>query len=547
MLPAPCLTRPRRCLPLAIGLSALVALPLHGHIPTFGVGTVSRLIFQRQKILITFDLSYASFWAQGEMILADSDKSSSIEEGEASVYLGKQWAEKISPRLRARVDGMEVPFKLTSQRHENMLGEIYGVPFSLYYELEVPLPPIDATASPSRLFELEDWVVRNETPARPRYSIPLLGHGSNDKEKLVAEYLEPQQSPLPDPMTLSYELEGPRLAMKFRLDDGGGSMPPEVGATLPPPPAAQPAVELRDREARESDFFGAALRQDLGWLECLFWLLVAIAYGAAHALAPGHGKSMVAAYLIGTRGRVRDAVLLGLFTTLAHTGSVFLFGVGIFLITMTGSQVSQGHLNNLVIVATKLISGGLLVVLGLTLFLRRSRELRRELRQGSGATAWHAGHDRSHDDGHAHDHGHTHDHGHGHSHAHVQGLLQGGAPRLWDLIALGVSGGIVPCPAALTVILVSLQYTDKLFFALLLLISFSVGLGSVLVAMGVFLVTGKALASGRWRISPVLLRALPVASSLFIAGLGTFFCIAAYREGRPQLVAILRHLADWME
>jgi ABC-type nickel/cobalt efflux system permease component RcnA len=129
----------------------------------------------------------------------------------------------------------------------------------------------------------------------------------------------------------------------------------------------------------------------------------------------------------------------------------------------------------------------------------------------------------------------------------------------------------VPCPAGLAIILIGLQYPQRLLFALALLVCFALGLGSVLIAIGVFLVGGKALAAAsiedgaclqRWpflrdrlprsflaaldRGGGKLFRFLPALSSLFIAGLGAFFCVSAFRHGRVEIAAILEHAAAWL-
>jgi hypothetical protein len=138
-------------------------------------------------------------------------------------------------------------------------------------------------------------------------------------------------------------------------------------------------------------------------------------------------------------------------------------------------------------------------------------------------------------------------------------------------VALGFSGGLVPCPAGLTVILIGLRYPDKLLFAIFLLVFFSIGLGAVLVSIGVLLITGKALTRARSRegaffqeieflkkrLPPSflafldraglrLLKAAPLLSSLFIAGLGAFFLVITLRTGKTQIAAMLQGLADWL-
>ena len=127
--PSPVWVRP------AALLLVLCTTRLAAHLPAYGVGTQCRLVFKEDKVLLTFDLSYDGFWAQGEMLKADTDRSSSVDEKEADAYMEAQWKEKIAPRLRMRIDGKDVAPRRAAKRHEGLIGEIYGVPFSLYYEL----------------------------------------------------------------------------------------------------------------------------------------------------------------------------------------------------------------------------------------------------------------------------------------------------------------------------------------------------------------------------------------------------------------------------
>lgn len=540
--------------------------PAPAHIPTHGVGTATLVRFQVDRVLLTFDLSYDGYWAQAEMIGIDSDRNHEVDEGEAAAYLDRQWEKKISPRLRARIDGRTVPLEKLGGRHEGLVGEVFAAPFSLYYELEVPFPGGALAPGVECLFEFEDEVVRDETPAKPRFSIPYEGHGADPALRFSPKILEPP-TPILEPA--GYLLEGFRLRVRFRFEATGAGP-----AAKPPPrepiegpsgqaPAAEqepPEPEKPPQASRTATVAAGSLEQaleryrELRWYEILFCVLLAVLAGAGHALAPGHGKAMVAAYLIGSRGRVRDAVVLGLTTTLTHTGSVFLFGLTLFYLVSQGAAASEGALQNRIIVGTQLASGILLFGLGLTLFVRRIR--------GRGPH-----------------HSHSHDPSHGHSHAHPHvhappsaGLLRGGTPRLRDLLALGFSGGLVPCPAGLTVILVGLHFPDKLLFALFLLVFFSIGLGSVLVSIGVALISGKALLSARSREGAFFqemgflrrwlplsflssldslgakgLRVLPALSGLFIAGLGVLFCITTFVTGRTEIAALLRAVADWVQ
>src|SRR5581483_1858926 len=158
-------------------------------------------------------------------------------------------------------------------------------------------------------------------------------------------------------------------------------------------------------------------------------LLVAMFWGAAHALSPGHGKSIVAAYLVGSRGTVRHAALLGLTVTVTHTIGVFALG----LVTLSLSAfVVPDH----VYPWLNLVSSLLIVSVGLSVLRWRFREWR------GGPAA----------DTHDHRHGHDHDHDHGHGHHDHDPAL-----GLRRLLGVGISGGIIPCPTALVVLLAAIS------------------------------------------------------------------------------------------
>ncbi|HEY6636043.1 MAG TPA: hypothetical protein VIZ61_00035 [Solirubrobacterales bacterium] len=197
----------------------------------------------------------------------------------------------------------------------------------------------------------------------------------------------------------------------------------------------------------------------------------AFVWGALHALSPGHGKTMVAGYLAGSRGRAKDAALLGLTVTITHTSAVFALG----LITLAASAyVLPEDLYPWLGVA----SGAMVIAIGLWAIwtrLRRWRAMRAEP-----------------DHGHHHMHGHgghSHDHSHSHPHTHEPA----GAPiTTRSLIALGVSGGIVPCPSALVVLVAAISQ-HRLGLGLALILAFSIGLAATLTAVGLAVVHGGRL------------------------------------------------------
>ncbi|MCA1646257.1 MAG: sulfite exporter TauE/SafE family protein [Chloroflexi bacterium] len=225
----------------------------------------------------------------------------------------------------------------------------------------------------------------------------------------------------------------------------------------------------------------------------LFAIGVAIVLGAAHALQPGHGKTVVAAYLVGSRGTARHALFLGGTVTATHTAGVYALGiVTLFL--------SQYIVPERLYPILEIGSGLLVVAIGAWLFGQR-------LLAALGFHRDHAPHAHAHP--HAESHDHTHADGHTHAHAIPERLS-------WkSLLALGVSGGLLPCPEALMVLLITIA-AHRVVFGLLLIVSFSTGLAAVLVGFGLLLVYargffGRINLSGGW--AP---RVLPVASALVI-------------------------------
>jgi nickel/cobalt exporter len=270
--------------------------------------------------------------------------------------------------------------------------------------------------------------------------------------------------------------------------------PPIVPATEPKATIPEPAKEPVAVDPHADD----ALRQ-LVFSERSFWLIMLLAFffGAAHALTPGHGKTLVAAYLVGERGTMTHALVLGLSTTLTHTGAVLILAaVAWFLPSMR--QFIQAGLG---------ITMGLIIVLmGFYLLVQRLAGRPDHVHFGG-------------------DHGHGHGHGHGdgfHSHSHAHGGHSHGGVTWTQLILLGMSGGIIPCWDAVLLLLWSIG-SDKQRIAFPALLAFSLGLAAVLVAVGMMVVKVRAFADskfgeGKWT------RKLSIASAVAIILLGFYLC-----------------------
>jgi high-affinity nickel-transport protein len=281
--------------------------------------------------------------------------------------------------------------------------------------------------------------------------------------------------------------------------------PPTAGSGVlasPPPPG----LRANQQSTQKNKFTELMSAKPLS-----IWFLflaagIAAGLGALHALEPGHGKTIVAAYLVGSRGTARHAVLLGIVVTAAHTAGVYLLGA----LTLYASQY---------IVPEQLypwlgaISG--VTVAGLGIFIL--------LRNLTGESTEH-----SHADGKNHSHWFSSMSRKSEAQPSVD-VNQSGAEKrvsLRELLALGVTGGIVPCPAAL-VVLLSAFSLHRIGFGLFLITSFSFGLALVLVIIGLTMVYTKRFMS-RFQMSSPMLRYLPVLSSSFMVILGIGIAVSAF-------------------
>ena len=264
-------------------------------------------------------------------------------------------------------------------------------------------------------------------------------------------------------------------------------------------------------------------------------LLLALAFGGAHALGPGHGKTVMAAYLVSTRGRRRDAVYLGGIVSLMHTASVLALAV---VLATVGRNLDAARIYpSLTALAGVLVTG-----VGIRLLIRRWRS------RGTGGPA--PGHDHSHGahdhgggqhDRHDHDHEHEHEHDHEHEHEPAQarssGHVHGPGGHTHELpaevaplsraglIALGTSGGLFPSPSAV-VVLIGAFALGRAPFGVALIAAFSVGLALVLVAVGLLLVAGRdriAASSFALRLSW-----LPLVGAAAITLLGVVLLVQGY-------------------
>ncbi|EDN3784559.1 nickel/cobalt efflux protein RcnA [Salmonella enterica subsp. enterica] len=268
--------------------------------------------------------------------------------------------------------------------------------------------------------------------------------------------------------------------------------------------------------------FSTLLQQGNGW----FFIPSAILLGILHGLEPGHSKTMMAAFIIAIKGTVKQAVMLGLAATLSHTAIVWLIALG-------GMYLSRAFTAQSVEPWLQLISAIIILSTACWMFWRTWR----------GEQQWLAG-NHHHDHDHDHDHDYDHDH-HGHIHpkgatskayqdaherahaADIQRRFDGQTVTNGQILLFGLTGGLIPCPAAITVLLICIQLKAFTLGATMVL-SFSLGLALTLVTVGVGAAISVQQAAKRWSGFSTLARRAPYFSSILIGLVGVYMGIHGY-------------------
>ena len=287
------------------------------------------------------------------------------------------------------------------------------------------------------------------------------------------------------------------LASPLDRRDAAFSVRPGDGTLVAP--RSEGGAFVATGESREEGGFERLFeRASAGEGVLLLLLLTAFGWGALHALSPGHGKAMVAAYLVGTRGRPRHAVILGATVTVTHT-------IGVFALGLVTLALSQYVLPEDLYPWLNLAAGLLVVGIGAGVLRSRIRHAKRH-------------HQHEHQHQHQHQH-HHHDHQHQHHHHHEV------TPR--GLLGMGAAAGLIPCPSALVVLLAAVSQ-HEVGLGMLLIVAFSLGLAATLTALGLAVVYARRLVP-RLKL-PRLAAALPAASALLIVGVGCVLTVNALPE-----------------
>jgi ABC-type nickel/cobalt efflux system permease component RcnA len=471
---------------LALCASSAIAHPMGN----FSVSRYMRFAASGAELRMTYALDLAEIptfelthqWGLDNPSIADIEKRAALEM--------RNWA----GALEIEVNGKRIAPSVNSVRATATDGAGAMPVVLITARLTAPLPS-DAVRLVYRDPNFADrsgWkeVVLDRSAGRE--IVAARGTAADVSKALTAYPTDPAYAP---PQRTSAEIEW--AALETPAAPRVADPEPPSGLVVAPKPAPAGTVA-------KGDFLSTLLsREEIPTHLALLGLAVAFGIGAMHAMSPGHGKTLMAAYLVGTRGTMKHAAILGGTVTFTHTVSVFLLGLATLFL-------SKYFLPEKIVPWLGAVSGAMIVAVGLSLFRRRLALLR-----GKPAAA----HTHSHSHGgivHRHDHEHGHDDGGGHHHHH---LPEGGI-TLGSLVALGVSGGLAPCPSAL-VILLSAIAIGRTGLGMLLLVAFSLGLASVLIAVGAIVLYAKhlipssaSIAQGR------VAKLVPVASAAVIVAIG---------------------------
>jgi len=494
-----------------LGLATLAALPARSHQLTgTEVATQARFEVDHNQLGGIYEIYLGELAALAERRGMDRDGDHRLDAAEQAAYLETK-AAALGSNLALSLDGLPLPLRLAGG--QMLPPDSLVAPGQLTLRYRIESGPLEVVHQ--RVLHFRD---QNALPRQVHADIAITALPLVDLDQV-----DPADGALKEA-----RVQAPAAPVEVQV-----LLKPSAALWRFPDPAGTAAIPgpAPDEGPSSTDELEALLRS--GQLSAglmAFALLLAFLLGAVHALKPGHGKTIVAAYLVGSRGTVGHAVYLGAVVTFTHTFSVLLLG----LITLAASQYILPEQ-----IYPWLSAGSGLLIWGLGVWLL--------VRALSGR-------------GHGHHHGpHGHSHGpQGHTHTHYHGpVLPKRRPRRavapgpqaslegyefspvtpaatpppasrGSLLALGISGGIVPCPGALVILLLAVAL-HRIGFGLLLILCFSLGLAAVLIAIGVLMVKARPLLdrfSGEGRLA----RYLPVVSSVVIMAAGLAMAVRALMD-----------------
>ncbi len=524
---------------LALLAAVGLARPASSHpMGNFSINHYARFQASPGQLAWRTVFDFAEISTAERMAVLDSDGNGQPSPAEQASYLQGQAAE-LKRGLSLSMDGRQTSFVLRPVELRLRPGA-GGLPIMrLVFSSAVAWPgPAAGGASPTHAVAYRDDNFAGRTgwkeivaQAGPGASISRSSAAATDTSHELTTFPTDATVNAPSQTEAAFNvaLHGGAAQGQVPMQSSAGSGQPSSGEV---PGSGEASGSGGSGNTPRSLFTQSIARRHLSPGVMLLGVLIALAFGAVHALSPGHGKTMVAAYLVGTRGTPRHAALLGVIVTVTHTFGVFALG----LITLFATNYIVPERLYPVLSA---LSGLLILGVGFWLLMSRVQDLR----------GGHQHHDHSHDHAHDHGDGHSHDHDHEHgdedSHAHGNGQVHShggrahshavpeGPVTVRTLVALGVSGGIVPCPEALIVLLAAVKM-QRIAYGLLLISAFSAGLAAALIGIGLAVVAARRHMS-RWADSPAtgaLTRYLPIGSAAIITIIGLTLTLQAMK-GTP--------------
>jgi len=480
-----------------------------------------------------------------ELHLADTNGDGVTSQLERDTYVGRL-APGLADGLNLEVDGVSVPLRATHWT-SSLPTEQGGFSLRLDVDFAAALPAAAQVGRRKILFSNQNYAGRMGwheivVQSAPGFSVFDTNAYSTSLTGGLANALQ------------SLPSTGPLEERSVHLFLGEGNAP--TGAVMLAARPGTTAPELQTSANANSNAAGAGGVTETAWIAretrhlvdaisgphlepriAVLALLGAMLLGAVHALSPGHGKTIVGAYLIGSRGTPRHAVFLGSTVTITHT-------LGVFVLGFATLYASRFIVPERLFPTLSLISAILVLGMGILLLVQRTRAAYPSLAEArKGPTVFHpvaaaAGpasgrglifaHARGHDHGHSHADGTMHSHGGGAMHSHLPPGASGEKVTWRSLLTLGISGGLVPCPSAMVLLLAAVAL-NKTAYGMLLVVAFSVGLALTLIAVGLAFLYArnrfrKPRQGARW---PQL---LPILSAGMITVLGIGLCFAAIRS-----------------
>ena len=479
--------RVKFCLSIAVLMVAFTFSATAHPLGNFSVNHYSRLEIEKSKIRLRAVLDMAEIPTFQESKAIDANKDGTLSQEELDVY-GEKISSRFVDNLLLSVDGVAIGLRSSSKNISLPKGSGDLPTLRIEWDLIGDLP---ASENAFRKIKYENknnaerigWneIVVGSAAGVSIFDSTAFGSGASEELKIY-----PQE-------TLSSPLSERTAEFSFTsntIPSGARALQNRDGQNYTPVVKDRFAELIAVPEITPTIIF-------LG-------LLVAFGLGAAHALSPGHGKAVVGAYLVGSKGTPKHALFLGATVTVTHTLGVFALGIAMFF-------ASEYILPERLMPFLSFASGLLVLVIGLTLFKSRLLSI-----LGYETSGHHHDEDLHEHDEFSENFTHTHG-GSTHTHEPPQKVT-------WrNLLALGISGGLLPCPSALVLMLSAINM-NRVGYGIILTLLFSLGLAATLTAVGLVFLYGGRIFDSPTLSGNRIVKTVPVFSAFVIACVGAIIC-----------------------